>query len=611
MLITDNNIILFLIVFLLISLLFIFYKKKKLFRTDSSVSIEKEIEGNIKSPVISELSKRDVVEVPFVTAEESIHSILNNHSEIPPVIFSDGPVLNIETEDLKNKDLVEIYGLYDPTLDLANYKYPVIDLLEEYQSNLIITEEELDEKKLRIVSILKAYGIEIEKIKVNIGPTITLYEITLPLGVRVSKIKNLENDIALSLGSAGTRVMGHIPGTNAVGIEVANENPDIVSIRSVIATEQFQMTTMDLPIILGKTMANNVFIADLAKLPHLLIGGATGQGKSVAINALLMSLLYKKHPSQLKFVLIDISKLELTLYNKITHHFLAKLPGDSEAIITNGYQVINTLNSLCIELDERYALLKDAQVRSISEYNKKFINRKLNPNNSHRFLPFIVILIDEFSELISNDDSTVESLITRISQLGRSAGIHLVISTQRPTVNIITGTIKANFPSRIAFRTSSIVDSKTILDTSGAEHLKGHGDMLFSNGTETTHLQGSLVSTVEVERVVEFIGHQRGYLEPYQLPDPNINQYASLTEFDLNNIDSLFDDAARLIVMHQQASTSLIQRKLKLGYNRTGRIIDQLEAAGIVGAFEGSKSREVLIPDEYSLEKFLKSMYRK
>jgi S-DNA-T family DNA segregation ATPase FtsK/SpoIIIE len=533
-------------------------------------------------------------EIPVITIEESI-------SEVKPE-----PVVEPEVNKEKTEELTEAFGNYDPTLDLSTYKYPHLDLLERCESNISLTAEELDQKKQRFVSILNAYGIEIEHIRVTVGPTVTLYEIIPPIGVKISKIKGLQSDIALSLGSARTRVIGHMPGTNTVGIQVPNSVPDLVSMRSVLATEKFQMTRMDLPVVLGKTITNEVFIADLAKLPHLLIGGATGQGKSVTLNALLMSLLYKKHPSQLKFVLIDVNKLELSLYNRIERHFLAKLPSSSEAIITNHHQVTKTLTSLCAEMDDRYNLLKDAQVRTINEYNDIFIRRRLNPNNSHRYLPFIVVLIDEFSDLISNNDRTVELLITRIAQLGRAVGIHLVISTQRPTVNIITGTIKANFASRIAFRTASIIDSRTILDVSGAEHLAGQGDMLFSNGTTITNIQGVFVNTDEVNRITEFIGNQRGYPEAYQLLDVySEEEMNAKMDFDASDRDSMFEDAARLIVMHQQGSPSLIQRKLKLGYNRAGRIIDQLEAAGVVGPFEGSKAREVLIPDEYQLEEFL------
>lgn len=527
----------------------------------------------------------------------------------------ESPALTIETteEEKKASELVEQFGMYDPTLDLSSYKNPTLDLLENYGSNKIaVNADELEANKNKIVETLNHYNIEIDKIKATIGPTVTLYEIIPAPGVRISKIKNLEDDIALSLAALGIRIIAPMPGKGTIGIEVPNQHPEMVSMRSVLATEKYQNTTMDLPVALGKTISNEVYIADLSKMPHLLVAGATGQGKSVGINAILVSLLYKKHPSQLKFVLVDPKKVELTLFRKIERHFLAKLPGEEDAIITDTKKVITTLNSLCIEMDLRYDLLKNAHVRNLKEYNQKFINRKLNPNEGHRFLPFIVLIIDEFADLMMTAGKEVETPIARIAQLARAVGIHLVIATQRPSVNIITGTIKANFPARLAFRVLSKIDSRTILDTGGADQLIGRGDMLLSTGSDLIRIQCAFVDTPEVERVSDFIGAQRGYSSAWLLPEYlDENAESTVKDFDAADRDSYFEEAARLIVMHQQGSTSLIQRKLKLGYNRAGRIIDQLEAAGIVGPFEGSKAREVLIPDEYSLEQFLDNLDKK
>lgn len=523
--------------------------------------------------------------------------------------FKESPPLTIEKteEEKKSTELVEQFGMYDPTLDLSSYKYPTLDLLENYGSNKIaVNSEELEANKNKIVETLNHYNIEIDKIKATIGPTVTLYEIIPAPGVRISKIKNLEDDIALSLAALGIRIIAPMPGKGTIGIEVPNQHPEMVSMRSVLATEKFQNTTMDLPIALGKTISNEVYIADLSKMPHLLVAGATGQGKSVGINAILISLLYKMHPSQLKFVLVDPKKVELTLFRKIERHFLAKLPGEADAIITDTKKVITTLNSLCIEMDMRYDLLKNGHVRNLKEYNQKFISRRLNPNEGHRFLPFIVLIIDEFADLMMTAGKEVETPIARIAQLARAVGIHLVIATQRPSVNIITGTIKANFPARLAFRVLSKIDSRTILDSGGADQLIGRGDMLLSTGSDLIRIQCAFVDTPEVERISEFIGSQRGYPSAWMLPEYlDENAESSMKDFDASDRDPLFEEAARMIVMHQQGSTSLIQRKLKLGYNRAGRIIDQLEAAHIVGPFEGSKAREVLIPDEYSLEQFL------
>jgi len=522
------------------------------------------------------------------------------------------PVLSIEqTDDDKAKELVNQFGAYDHKLDLASYKYPTIDLLENYGSNKIqVNTEELEANKNKIITTLNHYNIDIDKIKATIGPTVTLYEIIPAPGVRISKIKNLEDDIALSLSALGIRIIAPMPGKGTIGIEVPNQNPEMVSMRSILSTEKWQTNTMDLPIALGKTISNEVFIADLAKMPHLLVAGATGQGKSVGINAILVSLLYKKHPSELKFVLVDPKKVELTLFRKIERHFLAKLPDEADAIITDTKKVVNTLNSLCIEMDQRYDLLKDAQVRNLKEYNHKYVNRKISDPEKHRYLPFIVLVIDEFADLMMTAGKEVEMPIARIAQLARAVGIHLVIATQRPSVNVITGTIKANFPARLAFRVLSKIDSRTILDAGGADQLIGRGDMLLSTGSDLIRLQCAFVDTPEVERISDFIGNQRGYPSAMMLPEYVGEGEASSSskEYDADNRDPMFEDAARLIVMHQQGSTSLIQRKMKLGYNRAGRIIDQLEAAGIVGPFEGSKAREVLYPDEYSLERYLETL---
>jgi S-DNA-T family DNA segregation ATPase FtsK/SpoIIIE len=496
---------------------------------------------------------------------------------------------------------------YDPTLDLSTYEFPPIELLEQRGSDTIrVNSAELEANKDKIIFTLRNYSIEIKKITATIGPTVTLYEIVPADGVRISKIKNLEDDIALSLSALGIRIIAPIPGKGTIGIEVPNSKPEIVSMRSAIASEKFQNTDFDLPIALGKTISNETFICDLAKMPHLLMAGATGQGKSVGLNAVLVSLLYKKHPSQIKFVLVDPKKVELTLFNIIERHFLAKLPDAAEPIITDTKKVVHTLNSLCIEMDSRYELLKDAQVRNLKEYNAKFISRRLNPKEGHRFLPYIVLVVDEFADLIMTAGKEVEMPIARLAQLARAIGIHLIIATQRPSVNIITGTIKANFPARIAFRVSSKIDSRTILDTGGADQLIGRGDMLLSTGNDLIRIQCAFVDTPEVEKIAQWIGQQRGYPTAYELPEYNGEDGAEKKEeIDLSSRDSYFVESARLVVAHQQGSTSLIQRRLKLGYNRAGRIVDQLEAAGIVGPFEGSKARQVLFSTEAQLEEFL------
>lgn len=502
--------------------------------------------------------------------------------------------------------LVADFGLFDPTLELSNYKFPTLDLLKEYGSGgITINQEELEENKNKIVDTLKNYKIDIAQIKATVGPSVTLYEIVPEAGIRISKIKSLEDDIALSLSALGIRIIAPIPGKGTIGIEVPNKNPTMVPMKSVIGSSRFQEAEMELPIALGKTISNETFVVDLAKMPHLLMAGATGQGKSVGLNAVLTSLLYKKHPAEVKFVLVDPKKVELTLFNKIERHYLAKLPDNSDAIITDNTKVINTLNSLCIEMDNRYSLLKDAMVRNIKEYNEKFKSRKLNPHEGHRFLPYIVLVVDEFADLIMTAGKEVETPIARLAQLARAIGIHLIIATQRPSVNVITGLIKANFPARIAFRVTSKIDSRTILDTQGADQLIGRGDMLYTNGNDLVRVQCAFVDTPEVERITEYIGSQKAYPNAYLLPEYVGEESGTVLDIDISERDSMFREAAEIIVTAQQGSASLLQRKLKLGYNRAGRLIDQLEAAGIVGPFEGSKARAVNITDLNSLNEFL------
>lgn len=527
-----------------------------------------------------------------------------------------GPALEIE--EVIEEDILAEGGvvlneseLYDPKLDLSSYKYPPIDLLVEHGSSKVqINAEELEKNKNQIIETLGHYNIEIDKIRATVGPTVTLYEIVPAAGVRISKIKNLEDDIALSLAALGIRIIAPMPGKGTIGIEVPNQHKEVVSMRSLLASEKFVNSDMELPVALGKTISNEIFITDLAKMPHLLMAGATGQGKSVGLNAILVSLLYKRHPSELKFVLVDPKKVELSLFKHIERHFLAKLPGTDDAIITDTMKVVDTMNSLCIEMDKRYDLLKEAQVRNLMEYNAKFRKRKLNPNNGHRFLPYIVVVIDEFADLIMTAGKEIETPIARLAQLARAVGIHLIVATQRPSVNIITGTIKANFPARIGFKVSSKIDSRTILDSGGAEQLIGRGDMLLSLGSNLIRLQCAFVDTPEVEAICEYIGGQRGYPDAFLLPEYSSggDEGGGLRDLDPNDRDALFEDAARVIVQNQQGSTSLLQRRMKLGYNRAGRLIDQLEAAGVVGPFEGSKAREVLIPDEYALEQLLNRM---
>ncbi len=497
---------------------------------------------------------------------------------------------------------------YDPTLELSSYNLPPIDLLEEHGkgSNGEINKEEIIANKNRIVETLANYKIQIDKIKATVGPTVTLYEIIPAPGVRISKIKNLEDDIALSLSALGIRIIAPIPGRGTIGIEVPNQKPEIVSMRTILESKVFSESKYDLAIGLGKTISNETFVIDLAKMPHLLVAGATGQGKSVGLNAIIASLLYKKHPAQLKFVMVDPKKVELTLYSKIEKHFLAMLPDSEEAIITDTQKVVNTLNSLCVEMDNRYDLLKKAQVRNLKEYNAKFIQRKLNPEKGHKYLPYIVLIIDEFADLIMTAGKEIEGPIARLAQLARAIGIHLIIATQRPSTNIITGTIKANFPARIAFRVSSMIDSRTILDSPGANQLIGRGDMLVSTGSDLVRLQCAFIDTPELDEITEYIGSQQSYPTAFMLPEYTPEGSDEIGEVDLSKRDAMFEDAARLVVRHQQGSTSLIQRKFSIGYNRAGRIIDQLEAANIVGPFEGSKARQVLFADEYSLEQYLK-----
>ncbi|UGS24705.1 DNA translocase FtsK [Flavobacterium channae] len=571
-----------------------------------------EINKEALKPTITAASELTLDTKPKVETPEEMNFSIEDRS-IPKEDFvnEDAFVIEkIEEEEVIEENLaaklVQDFGLFDPTLELSNYQFPPIDLLKEYSSGgITINQTELEENKNKIVDTLKNYSIGISQIKATVGPTVTLYEIVPEAGIRISKIKNLEDDIALSLSALGIRIIAPIPGKGTIGIEVPNNNPTMVSMKSVISSPKFQTAEMELPIALGKTISNETFVVDLAKMPHLLMAGATGQGKSVGLNAVLTSLLYKKHPAEVKFVLVDPKKVELTLFNKIERHYLAKLPDGGDAIITDNTKVINTLNSLCIEMDNRYSLLKDAMVRNIKEYNEKFKNRKLNPENGHRFLPYIVLVVDEFADLIMTAGKEVETPIARLAQLARAIGIHLIIATQRPSVNVITGMIKANFPARIAFRVTSKIDSRTILDSGGADQLIGRGDLLYTQGNEIVRVQCAFVDTPEVDKICDFIGAQKAYPEAYLLPEYVGEESGIKLDIDISERDSLFREAAEVIVTAQQGSASLIQRKLKLGYNRAGRLIDQLEAAGIVGPFEGSKARSVLIPDLVALEHFL------
>ncbi len=582
---------------------------------ESNSDSDFEFEVNIDKELKTEESSEDdglSLEIESVIPEENIEK----ESEALP---EDSEELDLSIEESANEELIEggdierthgIDTVYDPTEDLGGFLNPSLDLLKEHSSSneITINKEELEENKNKIVKTLLNYSIEIDKIKATIGPTITLYEIIPAAGVRISKIKNLEDDIAMSLAALGIRIIAPIPGRGTIGIEVPNKNPEIVSMRTIIASEKFQSSTFDLPVAIGKTISNETFVFDLAKMPHLLVAGATGQGKSVGLNAIITSLLYKKHPAQLKFVMVDPKKVEFSLFSKIEKHYLAKLPDRADAIITDNKEVVATVNSLCIEMDDRYELLKNARAKNIKEYNAKFIKRQLNPENGHRFLPYIVLIIDEFADLIMTAGKEIETPIARLAQLARAIGIHLVVATQRPSVNVITGLIKANFPARIAFRVTSKIDSRTILDAGGADQLIGRGDMLFSKGDGLTRLQCAFVDTPEVEDIVDYISEQRGYASAFNLPEFVGDEDSGKPDIDMEDRDVLFEDAARVIVTHQQGSTSLIQRKMKLGYNRAGRIIDQLEAVGIVGPFGGSKAREVLISDLVLLEQFLEDL---
>ncbi len=582
-------------------------KTKKIFK-DSIESVNQFDEENIdfEDDEIKEVPKK---EIP--TQETNVKNNLTKKAE------ASNDKVNIEVEKIVEEKseadnladkLVDDFGQFDPKLELGKFQFPRLNLLKQYDSEKItIDKEELEENKNRIVDTLANYNISISNIKATIGPTVTLYEIIPDAGVRISKIKNLEDDIALSLSALGIRIIAPIPGKGTIGIEVPNKKPTIVSMHSVISAEKFQKSEMELPVAIGKTISNETLVFDLARMPHLLMAGATGQGKSVGLNAVLTSLLYKKHPAEVKFVLVDPKKVELTLYNKIERHYLAKLPDSEEAIITDNKKVINTLNSLCIEMDNRYELLKNAACRNIVEYNKKFKGRKLNPNDGHQFLPYIVLVVDEFADLIMTAGKEVETPIARLAQLARAIGIHLIIATQRPSVNVITGVIKANFPARIAFRVTSKIDSRTILDGSGADQLIGRGDMLFTQGNELIRIQCAFVDTPEIEQLTDYIGSQKAYATAHQLPEYVGEEGGTQLDNNIEDRDKLFREAAEVLVIAQQGSASLLQRKLKLGYNRAGRLIDQLEAAGIVGPFEGSKARQVLILDLQSLDRHLEN----
>jgi S-DNA-T family DNA segregation ATPase FtsK/SpoIIIE len=573
---------------------------------------EEEVIAAAPLPVAEQPQNEPSVEMDIPAIEKPKRPSKNDEDEVGPAL----EIKNVTDEEAEDDDdetpvkkIVENLPPYDPFLDLKDYKFPSLNLLENHGSEKIVQDpHELESYKNQIISTLRNYDIEIQKIFATVGPTVTLYEIVPAAGVRISRIKNLEDDIALSLAALGIRIIAPIPGKGTIGIEVPNVKKTVVSMKTLLSSEKFQHNNFGLPIAIGKKIDNENFIVDLTTMPHLLMAGATGQGKSVGLNAILVSLLYKKHPSQLKFVLIDPKKVELSLYRHIENHFLAKLPGEDESIITDTKKVINTLNALCIEMDNRYDLLKEAGCRNLREYNEKFVARKLNPQKGHQYLPFIVLVIDEFADLIMTAGKEVEMPIARLAQLARAVGIHLIIATQRPSVNIITGTIKANFPARIAFKVSSKVDSRTILDTGGAEQLIGKGDMLISYNGELTRLQCAFVDTPEVDDIVSFISKQRGYPQPFLLPEYVDEKELEGKDFDLSDRDALFEDAARLIVQNQVGSTSLLQRRMKLGYNRAGRLMDQLEAAGIVGPSQGSKARDVLIKTESELNQHLEMM---
>lgn len=617
-----------------------------LFAFENFVPWVKDLFGRkVKEALVDEEQPQPFDTVSEVVPEESISKVIDENDTIETIFDPDSEELEMdesidphkiqanvreqlaapkqEAEDEEDLEMTvekveeetdenyeqEATSDYDPTLDLSNYQFPSIDLLDDHSSgNAEVSNDELVSNKNKIVETLRHYKIEITKIRATIGPTITLYEIVPAPGIRIAKIKNLEDDIALSLAALGIRIIAPIPGRGTIGIEVPNQQPEMVSMRSIIASKKFQESNADLPIVMGKTISNETFLIDLTKMPHILVAGATGQGKSVGLNAIITSLLYKKHPAQLKFVLIDPKKVEMSLYSTIEKHFLAKLPDDEEAIITDIQKVKYTLNSVNIEMDNRYDLLKKAHARNIKEYNAKFIARRLNPEKGHRYLPYIVVVVDEFADLIMTAGKEVELPIARIAQLARAVGIHMIIATQRPSTNIITGVIKANFPTRIAFKVASMIDSRTILDTPGANQLIGKGDMLIATGSNITRLQCAFVDTPEVERVCEHIASQQGYPTAFMLPEYVGEEEGGGLDTDLSNRDELFNDAAKVVVMNQMGSTSMIQRKFSIGYNRAGRIMDQLEAAGIVGPSEGSKARQVLLQDEYSLEQLLSSL---
>jgi len=587
------------------------YQRFKSASADEIPTMDKSVEENSSTEVpLSTTPTEDEITLDEETPEEDVLTVTPSLENTPS---QDDIAIEVNTAEKEEsldsnlaQELVEKHGFFDPKLELSKYRFPTLDLLKDYgEGSITINQEELEQNKTKIVNTLKNYNIGIAQIKATIGPTVTLYEIVPDAGIRISKIKNLEDDIALSLSALGIRIIAPIPGKGTIGIEVPNQSATIVSMRSVIASPKFQKAEMELPIALGKTISNETFVVDLTKMPHLLMAGATGQGKSVGLNAVLTSLLYKKHPAEVKFVLIDPKKVELTIYNKIERHYLAKLPDTEEAIITDTAKVINTLNSLCIEMDNRYDLLKNALCRNLKEYNKKFKERKLNPNDGHDYLPYIVLVIDEFADLIMTAGKEVETPIARLAQLARAVGIHLIIATQRPSVNVITGIIKANFPARIAFRVTSKIDSRTILDSGGADQLIGRGDLLYTQGNDLTRIQCAFVDTPEVDKIAEFIGAQKGYAQAHQLPEYVGEGESGNLDIDPSERDALFREAAEVIVTAQQGSASLLQRKLKLGYNRAGRIIDQMEAAGIVGPFEGSKARQVLISDLHALEQLL------
>ena len=576
---------------------------------NNNLNSEDIIEDSEEIIVEEEMEEEMEEEIEEEEYNDEVSNIQNDKNKINETTENQDLELKVEKIQDEKTSMSKIGDVYDPELDLSSYKYPKVDLLNDSKNEKIqVTKDELTSNKNRIIETLKNFKIEIAKIKATIGPTVTLYEIVPEAGIKISKIKNLEDDIALSLSALGIRIIAPIPGKGTIGIEVPNKNREIVSLRSVMRTEKFIKNDFELPLILGKTISNEVFLADLTKMPHVLVAGATGQGKSVGLNVMLSSLLFKKHPSSLKFVLIDPKKVELSLFNKIETHFLAKLPDAEEPIITETKKVVHTLNSLCTEMDVRYNLLKDAQARNLKEYNKKFISRKLNPNEGHRYLPYIVLVIDELADLMMTAGKEIENPIARLAQLARAIGIHLIVATQRPSVNVITGVIKANFPTRISFKVTSNMDSRTILDSKGAEQLVGMGDMLFSPGSDIIRLQCPFVDTPEIEKICDHIGTQRGYTSAYLLPEYIDENEKQIVDIDLSDRDPLFEDAARLIVSSQTGSTSLLQRKLKLGYNRAGRLTDQLEVAGIVGPSEGSKPRQVLIQDEYALEKLLNEL---